>query len=211
MSARNNGKPAGARRSELEVAAAVAREAVVQLHVERGLQLIDLASGRVAATRALDIYVRLLSLSGTMREMVVNRALAALGQAGGVPPRAVREDVVAAETAHDVASRSAWGMLRRRLRGRVHDELRRAVELHTGVTQKALLELHVQHARRFVALLGDSVRMDEACGIYTEFVQVPTHMTAILYPLVLDRVAADELPRRWITVPPQRSRVTTVA
>jgi hypothetical protein len=210
MSARNTGKIPAARRGELDVAAAVAREAVMQLHVERSLRLIDLVSGRVAPLRALDMYARLLSLTGTMREMVTNRVLAALGQAAAVPQRAASDEPASAARASQVDAPSLWATLRRRLRGREHDELRRAVELHTGVTLKALLDVHVEHARRFVALLGESVRMDHACDIYDELVEVPSSLTAVLYPLVLDRIAAEELPLRWNSAT-QRSRVSTVA
>jgi hypothetical protein len=212
MSARQAGKPPAARRGELDVAAAVAREAIIRLHVERSLQLIELVADRVAALRALDIYGRLLSLTGTTREMVMNRVLAALGQAAGLPSAAEREHaaVSAAAPSREDPS-SMWAMLRRRLRGREHDELRRAVELHTGATQKALLDVHVEHAYRFVVLLGEGTRMDHACDTYTELVEVPAALAGVLYPLVLDRIAAEELPRRWTTAPPQRPRVSTVA
>jgi hypothetical protein len=211
MSARQAGKPPAARRGELDVAAAVAREAVIRLHAERSLQLIELVAGRVAALRALDIYVRLLSLTGTTREVVMNRVLAALGQAEGFPHAAGRDVRVSAAAASQEDAASMWAMLRRRLRGREHDELRRAVELHTGATQKALLDVHVEHAYRFVVLLGEGTRMDHACDTYTEMVEVPTTLAGVLYPLVLDRIAAEELPRRRATASPQRARVTTVA
>jgi hypothetical protein len=211
MNARHTGKAPAARRGELDVAAAVAREAVIQLHVERSLQLIELVAGRVAALRALGIYVRLLSLTGTTREMVMNRVLAALGQAAGLP-HAGREPVPASTVAaSQEESPSMWATLRRRLRGREHDELRRTVELHTGATLKALLDVHVEQACRFVVLLGESMRMDHACDTYTELVEVPATLAGALYPLVLDRIAAEELPRRWTTAPPQRPRVSTVA
>jgi hypothetical protein len=209
MSARHTGKAPAARRGELDVAAAVAREAVIQLHVERSLQLIELVEGRVAALRALGIYVRLLSLTGTTREMVMNRVLAALGQAAGLLHAAGREPVpVSAAAASQEDPPSMWATLRRRLRGREHDELRRAVELHTGATLKALLDVHVEQACRFVVLLGESRRMDHACDTYTELVEVPATLAGALYPLVLDRIAAEELPRRRT---PQRARVSTVA
>jgi hypothetical protein len=212
MNGRHTGKGSAARRGELDVAAAVAREAVIQLHAERSLQLIDLVAGRVATLRALDIYVRLLSLTGTTREMVMSRVLAALGQAAGFPHAAGREPgPVSAAGASQENPPSMWAMLRRRLRGREHDELRRAVELHTGATLKALLDMHVEHACRFVVLLGERMRMDQACATYTEMVEVPATLAGVLYPLVLDRIAAEELPRRRTTASPQRELVSTVA
>lgn len=183
------------RRTELQVAAAMAREAVLQLHVERALELIALAEGRVSPLRMVEIYVRLLSLTGTARDVVVNRALAALGQRASSSAAAS----LAALAGDDEPS--AWRSLRRRLRGRVHNELRYAVELHTGVTQKTLLELHVDHAHRFVGLFADTQRLNEACSLYIDLVGVPGAHKQLLYPLVLAHIASHELPRTLSPVP----------
>jgi hypothetical protein len=177
--------PSGPRRAGLVMAAAVAREAVIDLHVERALDLIRLGDGSVSALRMLDIYIRLLSLSGITREVVANRALAALGAEAGQTPLLYSSD--------DDVEPSVWRLLRRRLRGRVHYELRYAVELHTGITHAALLELHVEHARRFIEQVGDRQHLSDACLLYTSLVNVPLSLRPILYPLVLARISAGAL------------------
>jgi hypothetical protein len=181
------------RRAEVEVAAAVAREAVIELHVARALELVALGTGRVSALRMLEIYVRLLSLTGTAREAVINRVLARFGD----------DDSAASAIAlfEDEEGPSVWRSLRRRLRGRVHDELRHAVELHTGVTHRALLDLHVTHARRFVRLLSDPLRMNEACTLYVDMAGVPAALRPVLYPLMLAALA-DEAPAPQVTPVP---------
>jgi hypothetical protein len=182
MTESGSSMPRGPRRAGLEMTAAIAREAVIDLHVERALDLIRLGDGAVGALRMLDIYIRLLSLSGTTRDVVANRALAALGAEAG--------RTSSLSSADDDVEPSVWRLLRRRLRGRVHDELRYAVELHTGVTQAALLELHVQHARCFVEQVGDRQNLSDACLLYTTVVNAPLSLRPILYPLVLARISA---------------------
>jgi hypothetical protein len=194
-----NGKRPPPSRGAIDVAAAVAREAVVQFHVDHARQLMRLAEGRVAPLRVLEIYVRLLEIAGATREMVVTRTLATLGQDASAGRTSLP---LAAVEAEEPVHSSTWRLLRRRLRGRVHDDLRRAMELHRGAVEKALLELHVTHAHGFVELHGDDGRIDEACNVYVEMVGVPPRLEAVLYPFVLARFAADELPRRLVLSPP---------
>jgi hypothetical protein len=183
-------------RRELEVAAAIAREAVTQLHVDRAIDLIRIGDGRVATLRMLEIYIRLQSLNGPLGQVVANRTMATLGRHG---VRGV--NAIGFEAAQDGSDdeRSMFQLLRSRLRGRVHDELRRSVELHTGATQAAMLDLHIRHAREFATMLHATHSIEAACTVYREFVDVPTSLTSLLYTLVLDRVAADELPRPVMT------------
>jgi len=189
-----------ARMRELEVAAAVAREAVMQLHVARALKLVDLAGPRVSVTRMLGIYIRVQGLRGAAAEMLVHRALAAVGHrvSKGAPASLLVEGEISA----DPVQPSLFQLVRNRLRGRVHDDLRRWVELQIGATQVALLDLHVRHACSFVRDLADTHSISEACALYAEMAEVAEHMRPTLYMFVLDRIAANELPR----TKPQRAR-----
>jgi hypothetical protein len=202
-------KLAAGKGRKLQVAAAVAREAVVQLHVAHALDLIRHAAGRVPDLRMLGIYIRLLDLSGPGEEVVTNRVLASLDGARPVAdPRSVVFRDMQAEHAADTADadvvdadRSLLRTLRRRLRGRVHDELRRTVELRTGVAKVALLDTHVTHACGFVRLLAESHTIADACAVYAEMVSVPPSLAGVLYIMVLDRIAADEAPAAWPAAP----------
>ncbi|HSJ24806.1 MAG TPA: hypothetical protein VK929_09075 [Longimicrobiales bacterium] len=195
---------------KLQMAAAIAREAVLQLHVEHALAMVRHAAGRVGEVRMLEIYMRLLELSGIVAESVGNRVLASLGhaQAGGGTARIVSsltpsapadeagaDDVASGDdgaSAADVAPpTSLFSLLRRRLRGRVHADLRRDVEVQVGVAKTALLHTHVAHAHRFVRLLEDSHSVADACAYYTDLVEVPPSHAAVLYMLVLDRIGAE--------------------
>jgi hypothetical protein len=185
--------PANKRR-ELDVAAAVARESVMQLHVTRAVKLIDYAADRISAVRVLNIYLRLHSLSGATGEMLAGRVLASLGQRAS--RGAVATLFVEGEQEPEVeASTSLFRVVRDRLKGRVHHELRRWFELHSGATHVAILDLHVRHAQRFIRELGESHSILECCALYCEMVGVMPNMKDQLYLFVLDRMAADELPR----------------
>src|SRR5690606_33153695 len=80
---------------QLEVAAAVASEEVLQLHAARALELVELAGDRVTAPRMLMIYARVHQLDQTGAQAVMTRALAVLGQRAaeaGALVQAYRED-----------------------------------------------------------------------------------------------------------------------
>ena len=188
-----------AKRRELQVAAAVARESILELHLNRSLRLIELADQRVSAVRILNIYLRLQGLTGAGAEMVANRVLAALGQRGrkGLTPSLFVEG----EDETEAHERSFWHVVRDRLRGRVHDDLRRWVELHTGATQVALLDAHVRHAMGFVKELSETHTIEDACATYSELAEVPLNLTGPLYMFVLDRLASEELPRKQKRTP----------
>jgi hypothetical protein len=185
MSRSQSSKTPATRRQTVEVAAALAREAVIQLHVHHALALIREGAGRVTALRMLDIYVRVMNVTGTTAEAVGNRVLAALGSAQTLPEGQGADDA-------DIDAESILRSLRRRLRGRIHHELRQRVELTMGVVQKELLELHTARAHGFLALLGSDAAVADACALYRHHVQMPQPLAAVLYIHVLARIAAEQ-------------------
>jgi hypothetical protein len=187
-----------AKRRELDVAAAVARESIMQLHVTRAVKLIDLASDRVSAVRVLNVYLRLHGMMGPTAELMAGRVLASLGQRAS--RGAVATLFVEGEDTAEPESTSLFKVVRERLRGRVHHELRRWFELYTGATHVALLEVHVRHAQKFVRELGESHSIGDACMVYCEMTGVPVTMKEPLYLFVLDRLSAEELPRNKASI-----------
>jgi hypothetical protein len=187
-------KVPAAKRRELDVAAAVARENIMQLHVTRVVKLIDFCADRISAARVLNIYLRLHGMVGPSAELLAGRVLAALGT------RASRGSPVATlfvegEESAEPESVSLFRVVRDRLKGRVHHELRHWFELHTGATHVALLETHVRHAQKFVRELTDSHTIGAACALYGEMVGMPLNMKEPLYMFVLDQMAGEQLPR----------------
>ena len=188
---------------ELQVAAAVAREAILQAHVARALKLIELAGDRVSAVRMLEIYARVQELHAAEAEAVAMRLLASIGQKAkkGIRP------AVYVEGEKDDDGRSIVSFVRDRLRGRVHHDLRRWVELHAGVTRVALLDIYVKHAVKFAEDLRETHPTSAALSIFRDLTGVPNSMKEALEMFVLEKLAANELPRgggvRLSTLTPQ--------
>lgn len=192
MSPRKKAKLTAEKRRELMVAAAVAHEALLQTHVVRAMRLIELSGNRVSVMRMLSIYTRLHELSKMDVEALANRVLAVLGRSRKAQTPAV---YVEGESENFDYNRSIVGSMRERLRGRRLHDLRRWTELHTGATQAALLEIHVRHALRFVHELHATHSIFEAIDVYEDMVHVPGNMAAALRIYVMDKLAAEELPK----------------
>jgi hypothetical protein len=197
-----------ARRRELEVQAALAREAVNQFHVNSALSMIELAAGRVSAVRMLDIYLRMHGIVGPEGELLSYSVLAALGHRAskGTPASLFVEG----EEAAPQDRVSVLKLVTNRLRGRVHHDLRRWVELATGAAQAGLIDIHVRHATRFARELTESHSILQAVDLYAEMAAVPAQLRDPLYLFLLDRLAAEELPRRNQTIAPQTDRVSAL-
>ncbi len=179
-----------ARRRALDVAAAIATEEIQAAHVGQILELVDIAEGRVTPQRVTDIYLRLHGLEDPSATVVRTRVLAELGQRA----RAVAEELPdSPDTAHDVP-RGPFKVLRERLRGRVHLDLRRWMELHTGRSEVVLLDIHVRNALAFVQALAPDVAIHDAVAIYREKVGVREQLGEVLYWFVLSRLSEAELP-----------------
>jgi hypothetical protein len=61
--------------------------------------------------------------------------------------------------------------------------------------------MHVQHALRFVDMLKDTHSITAALQVYADLVNVPKGLTDTLYIMVLDRLAAQELPPEGVSAP----------
>jgi hypothetical protein len=180
---------------QLDVAAAVASEELLTLHTQRALELVELARDRVTAPRMLMIYTRVHLLDEATAQAVVTRALAVLGQRAaeaGALVQAYREDE---EDEALGESRSLLRVLRDRLRGRVHHDLRGWVEMHAGEVQMAVLDLHTTHALRFLQVLGDEHGTLAAVDSYVRMLGVRETQRTVLYHSVLARLALTEMPR----------------
>jgi hypothetical protein len=183
-----------ARRRELEVHAALAREAVTQFHVNSAISMIELAAGRVSAVRMLDIYLRMHGIVGPEAELLSYSVLAALGHRAS--KGAVASLFVEGEEPAQPERGSVLKIVRNRLRGRTHHDLRRWVELATGASQAGLLDIHVRFAVKFARELTESHSILKAVKLYTEMAGVPAALRDPLYMFLLDRLASEELPRR---------------
>ena len=195
-----------AKRRELEVQAALAREAVTQFHVNSAISMIELAAGRVSAVRMLDIYLRMHGITGPEAELLSYSVLAALGHRASKGSAASL--FVEGEEPAQPENATLLKVITRRLRGRVHHDLRRWVELATGAAQAGLLDIHVRHAAKFARELTESHTILQTVELYSEMAGVAPTLRDALYIFLLDRLAAEELPRRNQKTAPQTDRVS---
>lgn len=182
---------------KLRIAAAVAREALLDVHVVRALELVELGRGRVEAIRMLEIYRRLHHLDETVMLSVANRVLAILGEQALETVMAPVEEDSGAEPPKRLPARTLMGRMRALfIGGRVHFTLRRHVILHTGRTETALMQVHAEHALRFADILDAEARPEEAVGIYREMLGVRDSLHEALYFLMLSRMSNREAAPR---------------
>src|SRR5690606_23270540 len=117
---------------QVDLTTAVCQERLLATHVQHVLALVDLVADRLPFADALDIYVRVLRLTPEQARNVGSRALAELGrrERGGAAP--VRrqplpegeEDEEPVRESHQGRSDALFSRLRRRVQGRVQEDLR---------------------------------------------------------------------------------------
>lgn len=184
-----SGKLAEPYRREIEIAAATAREQLWSVHVQYALELIERAKAdRISPMRALSIYYRLHGISEEDSRILTHRVLVTLGARIGAMP--ARDDAESeSEDGEWEDSHSLVGRIQKRLRGRVHPELRRWTELHTGRAEVALLQVHIEHALRFVEILKPEDAFAEAIELYAELAGVRKSAAEAVYFFALDRLS----------------------
>jgi hypothetical protein len=87
-----------------------------------------------------------------------------------------------------------FSRVRRRIRGRVHDELRHRINLAAARAEDDLFERHVANALEFARALAAEVPLHEAVDLYLEIMSVPEGVSDVVFNRALRRVADGELP-----------------
>lgn len=196
---------------QVDLTTAVCQERLLATHVRHVLALVDLVSDRLAFDDALDIYVRILRLSPEQARNIGSRALAEIGRRDvtgrrPAPPAPPEVEVEVEEeeprSGEETGGRSdaLFHRLRRRVRGRVQDELRERINLAAARTEDALLETHVENGLLFVRSLSDEVSAPEAVELYLETMLLPEGVADVIYNRSLRVIADKVLP----PVPPAR-------
>ena len=192
---------------QIDLATAMAQEKLLDTHVRHVLALVELVQPQLPFDAALDIYARILQLNPEQARNVGSRAFAELGRRTGVVPGddvALLEDDAAD---HEDAARGAAGpadgggrfeqvfsRVRRRIRGRVNDDLRHRINLAAARAEDDLFERHVANALEFARALAAEVPLHEAVDVYLETLAVPEGVSDVVFNRALRRVADQELP-----------------
>lgn len=85
----------------LRLAQARAEESLIRTHVENALYFVDTLAPEVGYERALDIYVREMTIPDPLASVIATRALVTLGDA--LVPRPAREQAASADAPHGAA------------------------------------------------------------------------------------------------------------
>jgi hypothetical protein len=187
----------------VDLTTAVCQERLLATHVRHVLALVDLVADRLPFDDALDIYVRILRLSPEQARNIGSRALAEIGRRGGaetpapVAPLPEPEPEPEPEEPHtNEGGRSGaiFARLRRRVRGRVQDELRERINLSAARTEDALLETHVQNSLIFSRALREELTTPEAIEMYLDVMMLPEGVGDVIYNRALRIIADQVLP-----------------
>lgn len=192
-------KTSRALQRQVDLTTAVCQERLLATHVRHVLAFVDLVADRLPFDDALDIYVRILRLTPEQARNVGSRALAELGRRDPAALRLPETMQEAAEPEQEEApvgdvsrSDALFSRLRRRVRGRVQDELRERINLSAARTEDALLETHVENALIFVRALSEEISPPEAVDLYLETLLLPEGVADVIYHRAL-RVIADRV------------------
>lgn len=193
---------------QVDLNTAVCQERLLATHVRHVLALVDLVADRLPFDDALDIYVRILGLTPEQARNIGSRALAEIGRRGGArvppPPGPVADPEPEEESGSATTGRSdaLFSRLRRRVRGRVQDELRDRINLAAARTEDALLETHVENSLVFRKALADELSAPEAIELYLETMMLPEGLADVIYNRALRTIADQVLPPIPADLPP---------
>jgi hypothetical protein len=192
---------------QIDLTTAVCQERLLATHVRHVLALVDLTADQLPFDTALDIYARVLKLTPEQARNVGSRALAALGRRSGVPegedpevqlledepedrdPQAHRSEQERAGRFDQVFSR-----VRRRIRGRVQDDLRNRINLASARAEDAVFLTHVDNSLIFARALADEMQIHESVDLYLDTMSIPDGVSDVVFNRALRTVADDVLP-----------------
>jgi hypothetical protein len=188
-------------RRKLEVASAMAWEALVDTHVEQATQFVALLSGYLPVEEALPRYLREADLGETMATAIRTRVLMRFEEQGGSdappPSRAPARRSLAA-----VDDDEGWTLLRQsqrvvegvRLRQRRNEEIDRIILLALARAEENLIRTHVENAIGFVALLQEQLSLDRSVQQYLGAVGLAGGRAQAVFQRTMAKLADVHLP-----------------
>jgi hypothetical protein len=192
---------------QVDLTTAVCQERLLSTHVRHVLALVDLVDPELPFDAALDIYARILRLTPEQARNVGSRALAAIGRRSGLTAAddvnlELPEDESDLEDAEEHARppgeegrfEMVFSRVRRRMRGRVKDDLRQRINLAAARAEDSLFEAHVHNALVFGKALSEEVPLHEAVDLYLDVMTIPEGVSDVIFNRALRLVADDVLP-----------------
>ena len=146
---------------QLQLAAAVAAESVLVEHVRYAMEVVQEGSDRAPVERLVAAYARLHHLSEDEHRKLREGVLVALGRHPDSAGKGRLQQ-----------PRSIFRRVGRRIRGRVHYDLRDWVQRHTARVELAVLNIHVEHALRFARIVREHQPPQQAANLYSEVMRL---------------------------------------
>jgi hypothetical protein len=203
---------------QVDLTTAVCQERLLSTHVRHVLAMVDLVDPELPFDSALDIYARILRLTPEQARNVGSRALAAIGRRTGLTDAdevnlELPEDDSDLDDGPDVARPAGeegrfemvFSRVRRRMRGRVKDDLRQRINLAAARAEDSLFETHVQNALVFGKALAEEIPLHEAVDLYLDVMTIPEGVSDVVFNRALRLVADDVLPPLDNTRVPRRT------
>lgn len=195
-------------RHRVEVATAMAWEALVESHIAQALEFIALFEDRMELEDALNRYIREMDMGETMGAAVRTRVLVTLEDDEPDvqrPPVSLRtDDADDGEEDPDADEDDDEGWRRFRpdvvMRGvlerqRSRDEIERLIELAIARAEEEVIKTHVDNAITFAALLEDSGALSRAVQQYISALNVVGGRGQAVLQRTMARLADVHLPR----------------
>lgn len=195
-------------RRKLEVATAMAWEALVESHVAEATSFVTLLADRLSLEDSLTRYFREMDLTDTMVTAIRTRVL--LASEGEHPETAQGTEPAAASApeadagpgatrpllSEEDAEEEGWrrfmpdAVVRGvRERQRRSEEVERTVQLALARSEEALIRTHVENAISFAALLDDHVPLDRAVQQYLGAVLLTGCRGQVVFQRTMARLA----------------------
>lgn len=196
-----------AMRRRVEVASAMAWEALVEAHTMHALDFIGLLEGRLSMQDALNRYLREMGVIEPMATAVRTKVLVALEDAESAGARVLLHEAEGAAGEDPGAEREDEGGegWRRftpgalvsgvRERQKSRDETDRVVLLAIARAEEDVIATHVDNAITFAALLDASVGLDRAVQEYIGEVGLAGPRAQAVFQRTMARLAEVHLPR----------------
>lgn len=198
-----------AMRRRVEVASAMAWEALVESHTAHALDFIGLMEGRLSMPDALNRYLREMGVIEPMATAVRTKVLVALEDAEDAGQRVLlhEAEAAAAEVENKAPARGDEGAERWRRftpgalvsgvreRQKERDETDRLVMLALARSEEDIIQTHVDNAITFAALLDSAIGPDGAIQEYIGEVGLGGPRAQAVFQRTMAKLADVHLPR----------------
>lgn len=186
-------------RRKLEVASAMAWEALVEAHVEQAMVFVRLLAEFEPLEESLPRYMREMDLQSTMAAAIRTRVLTGVEEEPPVPPHDLFQESslqFPGDVLTDEDDDDRWNLLRqpqRVVRGvlrrqRKNEELERITQLALARAEEHVIRTHIENAIGFVALLED-LPFDRAIQQYLTAVGVAGSRAQTVFQRTMARLA----------------------